>query len=42
MSAGVTIVAVLAAREGRAVELEALLADLAIASRVGPGNQGGR
>mgnify|MGYP001605710266 CR=1 FL=1 len=38
MGAGVKIVAVLAAREGRAAELEALLADLAVASRAEPGN----
>lgn len=38
MAAGIKIVAVLTAREGRADQLEAMLADLAIASRAEPGN----
>jgi quinol monooxygenase YgiN len=38
MNAGIKIVAVLAAREGRLGELEALLTDLAVASRAEPGN----
>lgn len=38
MGGGVKIVAVLAAREGKAAELEAMLAQLAVASRAEPGN----
>lgn len=38
MALGVKIVAVLAARQGRATELMALLADLAVASRAEAGN----
>ncbi|AYV47479.1 antibiotic biosynthesis monooxygenase [Caulobacter flavus] len=38
MGSGIKIVAILAAREGRADQLEAMLADLAIASRAEPGN----
>lgn len=38
MDAGIKIVAVLAAREGRSGELEALLTDLAVASRAETGN----